>query len=588
MAVPPGSSHGKARSEEDLPRLLRREIDMHFGDNLREFLRSSGQDGHSEPLVISSYNNKGGVLKTTTCVEVGFMLADMGFNILLVDLDSQGSLTKSLLHLDQAVDDVTFRTRIRVDANSAAVQDVRFRDNLVRFSPVSPLDAKRDQQNVDESKVVYKLADRNQSTMQAIRWELLDGLTEIARPEEMISAPERVTSFLIQSAGPNTHIVECDAQFLANSRRSSNDPGRRPEPKKAFKVQKEINKTRRPDQGSIHLIIGHHDTNAMSDRIAVANTKRDDPPYQRIHGSINWLIRQAARDVNADIVLVDLNPDSSQLNRTVIMQSDYVLLSTWPDPDGVESIVDLNCRLIKGLRFRELPASGVKRNPLLSENKESWIQMQQDLFHVTQKERIISVRNPELRVSPKMPILLGVLIHSKEAQRDIVSSQRKYADDVRDAYATLMTDLREHACVIVRLGEQLQAHHLRSRPKFAGGSCNMTLGDYADSVSVLGGIWNHVALKSLSKALKKPISNLNILDVSAGDLQPRNGGGEDAEAEMAEQNNGSGSKDATLNLLQIAEHRIRVHRIARAMLHNISLSVGQLRPLQNMGSAENN
>jgi chromosome partitioning protein len=50
----------------------------------------------SRARVISVFNQKGGVGKTTSCISIGAVLAEAGYRVLLVDFDPQGSLTVGL------------------------------------------------------------------------------------------------------------------------------------------------------------------------------------------------------------------------------------------------------------------------------------------------------------------------------------------------------------------------------------------------------------------------------------------------------------------------------------------------------------
>jgi chromosome partitioning protein len=57
--------------------------------------RSSSSKGAPLSQVIAFANQKGGVAKTTTTLNLGVAMKEKGFNVLLVDLDPQGNLTMS-------------------------------------------------------------------------------------------------------------------------------------------------------------------------------------------------------------------------------------------------------------------------------------------------------------------------------------------------------------------------------------------------------------------------------------------------------------------------------------------------------------
>src|SRR5947207_15630063 len=56
---------------------------------------SSTKKGSSLARVIALANQKGGVAKTTTTLNLGVALREQGLNVLCIDLDPQGNLTMS-------------------------------------------------------------------------------------------------------------------------------------------------------------------------------------------------------------------------------------------------------------------------------------------------------------------------------------------------------------------------------------------------------------------------------------------------------------------------------------------------------------
>src|SRR5512133_4255422 len=81
---------------------------------------SSTKKGSSLARVIAFANQKGGVAKTTTTINLGVAFKEKGFSVLVVDLDPQGNLTMS-----QGMDpDTVERSMYDVLVHSVPIEDV--------------------------------------------------------------------------------------------------------------------------------------------------------------------------------------------------------------------------------------------------------------------------------------------------------------------------------------------------------------------------------------------------------------------------------------------------------------------------------
>ena len=75
--------------------------------------------------VISFGNNKGGVGKTTTVINIGAVLSTFGFKVLLIDMDSQANLTH---HFNAQIDDDSNTVLSLINGKNTFVRPIKLRD----------------------------------------------------------------------------------------------------------------------------------------------------------------------------------------------------------------------------------------------------------------------------------------------------------------------------------------------------------------------------------------------------------------------------------------------------------------------------
>ncbi|CAN0432629.1 unnamed protein product, partial [Ectocarpus fasciculatus] len=73
-------------------------------------------------------------------------------------------------------------------------------------------------------------------------------------------------------------------------------------------------------------------------RMTISEGLLHDVAQQNWQGAPLHVIMDTARLIEADIVLLDLNPSLSTINRNMIMSSDYIVITTRPENFSLENM----------------------------------------------------------------------------------------------------------------------------------------------------------------------------------------------------------------------------------------------------------
>ncbi|WP_343744341.1 AAA family ATPase [Chitinophaga sp.] len=126
--------------------------------------------------IISLFNHKGGVSKTTTTFNLGWMLAQKGYKVLLVDADPQCNLTGLILGYSGNEDFEKFYTK-NPDINLKAALRPAYESLPKLIEPIEPVKVKKNKNlflipghiNLSEYEITLGIAQELSSSIQALK-----------------------------------------------------------------------------------------------------------------------------------------------------------------------------------------------------------------------------------------------------------------------------------------------------------------------------------------------------------------------------------------------------------------------------------
>ena len=123
-------------------------------------------DPGSGPQIVAIANQKGGVGKTTTAINLGTALAALGYRVLLVDLDPQGNASTGL---GLALPDRGFTSYDLMLGDAAAIRTAATLVPGLNMIPATPDLSSTDLDLVGDARRIHKIEDALASNPQAFR-----------------------------------------------------------------------------------------------------------------------------------------------------------------------------------------------------------------------------------------------------------------------------------------------------------------------------------------------------------------------------------------------------------------------------------
>jgi chromosome partitioning protein len=94
-------------------------------------------------------------------------------------------------------------------------------------------------------------------------------------------------------------------------------------------------------QSRLYLLAGHATLSEYDASLTFAQTSNALATLQNLPGAFHELIRQIEESNQIDYTIIDLNPGLSAINQNLFLNSDFILISTNPDPFSIMALQTL-------------------------------------------------------------------------------------------------------------------------------------------------------------------------------------------------------------------------------------------------------
>ena len=299
--------------------------------------RGEGAEGRGKrkTMIIAMYANKGGVGKSTSCIELASILAEMGYTVLLVDYDQQVRVGKGYVALTARAA-AELAESLVADVVSYEYNGYSFRAHCYPHAPPTQANLstffnkhedKRDEEEVDGEE---EESDGDESGAGGRQCKPLDYIRGIRLHPS--------TEYDIDAGfAGKLNFKKWDGAVFSSTVYSDDSPlykrFERGETKQPFAFEAINLSDVDTDLPKDKMFLVPGTSKITSAENALVAAERFDQPIANLRtlGSLRAALLNTAEVYDTDFVLIDLGPYTTALNRNAFLSADLVIPLAFPD-----------------------------------------------------------------------------------------------------------------------------------------------------------------------------------------------------------------------------------------------------------------